>query len=144
MKKIIIIIAILVVIVIGVYLFTSNNKSSNVIPVDNSQTSTTTTTTSTTTTSTTPAPADKSPLTVLVDIKNFSFNPKVMTIKTGTTVTWVNDDSVAHTVTAGNIFDSGAISPGKSFSFTFTNMVASINYHCSIHPMMTGQIIVQL
>lgn len=80
---------------------------------------------------------------VRVSIKNFSFNPETLTIKPGTKITWINEDTVAHTVTSDSdsILNSGTISPGESFSFTFDN-AGSINYHCAIHPSMKGSIIV--
>ena len=79
-----------------------------------------------------------------VEIKNFSFNPSTITIKTGTKVTWANNDSVAHTVTSdsGNLLNSTLIAPGQSFSFTFTNP-GSTNYHCTPHPTMKGSIVVE-
>lgn len=79
-----------------------------------------------------------------ISIKNFSFSPATLAIKTGTKVTWINDDTVSHTVTSdsGNLLNSGTLSPGQSFSFTFTD-TGAVNYHCSIHPMMKGKIVVQ-
>lgn len=88
-------------------------------------------------------PETPAPSSATVSIKNFSFNPTTMTVKTGTKVTWTNNDSVPHTVTSdsGNLLNSLTLSPGQSFSFTFAN-AGSINYHCKIHPMMKGGIIV--
>jgi plastocyanin len=61
----------------------------------------------------------------------------------GTTVTWTNNDSVTHTVTAdAGAFDSGALSPGHTYSFTFRTS-GTYSYHCSIHRSMTATIIVQ-
>lgn len=79
-----------------------------------------------------------------ISIKNFLFNPETAIIKTGTKVTWVNNDTVSHTIVSdsGNLFNSGDLSPGQSFSFTFVN-VSTVDYHCSIHPTMKGKIIVQ-
>lgn len=76
-----------------------------------------------------------------ISISNFSFNPSSLNIKSGTTVTWMNNDNTAHTVT-GNGFNSGQIQPGGSFQFTF-NSPGTYTYHCSIHPSMTGKIIVK-
>lgn len=76
-----------------------------------------------------------------VVIKNFSFNPQTLTVKSGTTLVWMNQDSVAHTVTSDS-FKSGNISPGSSFQFTFSSP-GTYNYSCSIHPSMMGKIIVQ-
>jgi plastocyanin len=150
MKKIIIVIVVIVVI-IGIYYFTSTNNYSGTPQIIVSSVSTTTTTvlgvpanasssvSTSTLTSTVPVSSD-----TIVEIKNFSFNPSTLTIKTGSKVTWINNDVTAHTVTSnsGNLLNSKPLSPGQSFSFTFTNP-ASVNYHCNIHPMMKGQIIVQ-
>ncbi len=84
------------------------------------------------------------PSNATISIKNLSFNPSTMTIKTGTKVVWVNDDSVSHTVTSdsGNLFSSSTISPGQSFNFTFNNP-GSVTYHCGIHPVMKGTVVVK-
>lgn len=74
-------------------------------------------------------------------IKNFTFSPQTVTIKSGTTVTWTNQDSVAHTVISDS-FASNNLNPGDTFQFTF-NTPGTYNYHCSIHPSMTGTVIVQ-
>lgn len=61
----------------------------------------------------------------------FSTNPLV--IKTGTVVTWINHDTMAHTATsASGVWDSGVIDPGASYSFTFSNS-GIYAYYCSIH-----------
>jgi plastocyanin len=59
-------------------------------------------------------------------------------------VTWTNNDSVAHTVTSDSngLLNSPTLSPGDSYSFTFPNS-GSTNYHCNIHTMMRGTVIVQ-
>ena len=121
-------IAILVVLGGGYYLFT---KTSGVVPV-----STPTTTTASETAS---APASA----VAVSIQNFSFSPSTLTVKTGTTVTWTNNDSVAHTVTSdvAGPLNSPTIPPGQSFSYTFT-AAGTVTYHCAPHPSMKGSIIV--
>ncbi len=92
----------------------------------------------------TPPPAN----TNAVSIINFAFNPSNRTISAGTTITWTNNDNVAHTVTSGTpgspdgIFDSGSMAPGESFQFTFTQ-AGNFNYFCSIHTAMTAQVTVQ-
>ena len=66
--------------------------------------------------------------------------PKEITIKSGGTVTWENNDKAAHTATGNNDqFDSGIISPSQSFSTTLSSS-GTVNYHCSIHPWMKGTI----
>jgi plastocyanin len=78
-----------------------------------------------------------------VSIKNFAFDPPTLTVPVGTTVTWTNNDSTAHTATADDgSFQSGHIDPGQTFSFTF-NTAGTFNYHCEIHPNMTASITVQ-
>ena len=75
-------------------------------------------------------------------IKGFAFQPDVLKVEVGAKVTWTNDDTVAHTVTADtNSFASGNLQPGGSFSFTFTRP-GTYAYHCSIHPSMHGSIVV--
>jgi plastocyanin len=73
-----------------------------------------------------------------------AYAPNPLTITSGTTVTWTNNDSVTHTSssdTAG-VFDSGSIPAGGKFSFMFQTK-GMVNYHCSIHPGMIGSIVVQ-
>ena len=77
-----------------------------------------------------------------VDAKNFAFEPKTVTVKVGQTVTWTNQDSATHTVTGDGGISSGDLSQGKSYSKTF-DTEGTFDYHCSIHPSMTGQVIVQ-
>jgi plastocyanin len=75
-------------------------------------------------------------------IKGFSFQPEVLKVKVGAKVTWTNDDTVAHTVTADTTsFASGSLQPGGSFSFTFIRP-GTYAYHCSIHPSMHGSVVV--
>jgi amicyanin len=79
---------------------------------------------------------------------SFAFSPTTLTIKAGTTVTWKNVTSVAHTVTSddGNSFNSGSNNPiaaqSGTYSFTFTKP-GTYAYHCSFHPFMKATIIVQ-
>jgi amicyanin len=78
-----------------------------------------------------------------VKIDNFSFNPKQVTVKAGDTVTWVNHDDIPHTVTSKTlVFRSKALDSDDKFSFTFT-APGSFDYFCSLHPMMTGTIVVE-
>jgi plastocyanin len=78
-----------------------------------------------------------------VTIDNFSFTPKEITVAAGTTITWVNHDDVPHTVVSPDKkFRSKALDTDDQFSFTFTD-AGTYNYFCSVHPMMTGKIIVK-
>jgi plastocyanin len=77
-----------------------------------------------------------------VTIRNFDFGPRVVTVKRGATIRWTNRDSEAHTVTSdAGAFSSPVLQPGAGFSFTFAKP-GSYRYHCSIHPFMTGTVVV--
>jgi len=76
------------------------------------------------------------------------FSPSELPILLGSNVTWLNDGGVIHTVTSGNplegpdgTFDSGIIMSGDTFSHTFTE-AGNYQYFCTIHPWMTGTVIV--
>ena len=76
------------------------------------------------------------------------FSPSEVSIGVGDSVTWHNDSTVAHTVTSGNpedgpdgLFDTGLFLGGDTFSHTFTE-AGEYQYFCSIHPWMTGTVIV--
>jgi len=78
-----------------------------------------------------------------VVIENFAFSPATLTVSVGTTVTWTNNDSTAHTVTSRTqTFDSGRLSQGQSFSYTF-NQKGDFEYYCTYHPNMTGKVSVE-
>ncbi len=78
-----------------------------------------------------------------VDIVNYAFSPTSLQVAAGTTVTWTNNDTAAHTVTADDgSFDSGNMAPGATFTFTFTT-AGSVVYHCNYHPNMVATIVVQ-
>jgi plastocyanin len=78
-----------------------------------------------------------------VIMTNRSYNPATVTIKVGDKVTWVNQDAPQHDVVADNgEFNSQLFDKGQSFSFTFTK-AGTYPYHCSIHPGMTGTVVVQ-
>jgi plastocyanin len=78
-----------------------------------------------------------------VKIANFTFGPNALTVKTGTTVTWTNEDDIPHTVTSTTLaFKSAALDTGDKFSFKFTTP-GTYKYFCSLHPHMTGTIVVE-
>ena len=78
-----------------------------------------------------------------VVIKGFQFQPAELTVKTGQTVEWKNDDMVPHTVTADDgSFRSGKIQPGKTWTYTATK-AGTFAYTCSPHPNMRGKLIVR-
>jgi plastocyanin len=75
-----------------------------------------------------------------VAIKDSSFQPNRIKLHAGQKVTFVNDDEIAHTVTAQDgTFDSGTLQQGAKFSFT-AKKAGTISYVCSFHPRMTGTI----
>jgi plastocyanin len=74
---------------------------------------------------------------------DFMFAPLSLTVKAGSTVTWTNKDEEPHTVTSDTgLFRSGALDTNDSFSYRFEKP-GTYHYLCSIHPRMTGTIIVQ-
>jgi plastocyanin len=76
-----------------------------------------------------------------VSIKNYAFSIATLTITSGTTVTWTNNDAVTHTVTADDgSFNSGNIAPGATFSHKFSS-AGTVNYHCSIHTSMKASVV---
>jgi plastocyanin len=78
-----------------------------------------------------------------VKIDNFAFAPQRVVVKAGTTVIWINDDDIPHTVASSTkLFKSNALDTKDKFSFTFTTPGA-YEYFCSLHPHMTGTIVVE-
>jgi plastocyanin len=77
-------------------------------------------------------------------IDNFNFSPKTFTVPAGATVTWTNHDNVPHVVTSADdqFKKSPVLKAGQSFSNVF-DTTGSYSYFCSIHPRMTGKIIVK-
>lgn len=76
-----------------------------------------------------------------VSIAGFAFGPGSVSIEVGDTVTWTNDDNAPHTATAAGDFDTGTIAVGESASVTF-DTAGTYDYVCSIHPTMSGTVIV--
>jgi amicyanin len=78
-----------------------------------------------------------------VKIDNFTYNPQQITVKAGTTVTWINHDDIPHTVTSKTgAFRSKAMDTDDKFSFTFATP-GTFPYFCALHPHMTGSIVVE-
>jgi len=89
------------------------------------------------------ASAQQKAETAEVEIDNFSFGPAELTVPAGTTVTWINRDDIPHTVVSTDkVFKSKVLDTDEKFSFTFSK-AGTYPYFCSIHPKMTGKIIVQ-
>jgi 3',5'-cyclic-AMP phosphodiesterase len=78
-----------------------------------------------------------------VRIDNFTFGPALLTVAPGSTVTWVNEDDIPHSVVAEDgAFKSKVLDSQERFSFTFT-AAGEFRYFCSLHPHMTGKVIVR-
>ena len=77
-----------------------------------------------------------------VKIANFTFDPPTLTVKAGTTVTWINADDIPHLVSEKDgKFRSSALDTNDKFSQTFST-AGTVEYFCAIHPHMTGKIVV--
>jgi plastocyanin len=78
-----------------------------------------------------------------VKIDNFSFGPETLTVPVGTTVTWTNRDDIPHTiVSTDGVFKSKVRDTDEKFSYTFAK-AGTYPYYCSVHPKMTGKVVVQ-
>ncbi len=77
-----------------------------------------------------------------VNIDNFTFGPKELTVKAGTTVTWTNRDDIPHTVVSAGKFRSKPLDTDNTFAFTFT-AAGEYKYFCSLHPQMMGVVKVE-
>jgi plastocyanin len=89
------------------------------------------------------AGAQQKPESTEVKIDNFSFGPGTLTVSVGTTVTWTNRDDIPHTVVSTEgVFKSKVLDTDEKFAFTFSK-AGTYPYFCSMHPKMTGKVIVQ-
>ena len=79
-----------------------------------------------------------------VSEEGIAFNPAEVTVSVGDTVTWTNNDSVGHDVTADSFSsgDAGGMSPGDNFEHTFDE-AGSFDYVCTVHPGMEGTVVVE-
>ena len=79
-----------------------------------------------------------------VSMKDIEFDPSEVTVKVGDTVTWVNDDSVGHDVTADEFKsgEPGAMQGGDTFEHKFEK-AGTFQYVCSVHPGMDGSVVVK-
>jgi plastocyanin len=90
------------------------------------------------TTQATEAPSGSADLTIAA----FAFSGP-SSVPVGTTVTVTNEDAISHTWTSDDgLFTSGSLSQGETFEFTFTD-AGEYEFHCGIHPEMTGSITVE-
>jgi plastocyanin len=89
------------------------------------------------------ANAQPSAATGEVIIDNFSFGPQTITVPVGATVTWINRDDIPHTVVSTEgVFNSKVRDTDEKFSYTFSK-AGTYAYYCSVHPKMTGKVVVQ-
>jgi plastocyanin len=81
---------------------------------------------------------------VTIKMQNIAFDPKAVTVKVGQKITWTNDDSTDHNVTADSGADFKSDNFGKDGTFEFTpDKAGTIKYECTIHPGMTATLTVQ-
>ena len=128
MNKTILVIIIMLIVVLGGYFFYKGRSQepvsdTNLPPAQESQSET-----------------QQNNSTGAVSIKDFSFDSSNLTIKTGTTVVWTNEDSAPHQINSDD-FDSSILNQGDSFQFNFQT-AGTYDYYCSIHPSMKGKIVV--
>jgi plastocyanin len=74
-----------------------------------------------------------------------TFSPATITVRVGTTVTWNNNDGVAHTSTSDTgVWDTGRLAPGATATTTF-NTAGTFTYNCTYHAAMgmKGTVVVQ-
>lgn len=79
-----------------------------------------------------------------IEIKDFHFNPETLTVKSGEKITWVNRDEEPHTIVSveKQFKKSPALDTDQEFSIT-AGVPGTYSYFCSVHPKMTGTIIVE-
>jgi amicyanin len=120
----------------------NNNKNNGSSNPYGSSTSTSSNNSSSNNSSSSNTPAE----TNTVKISDMSFSPASIKVKVGQTVTWTNEDSIAHTVTADTASSdapaSDLLSHGQTYSFTF-NKAGTYAYHCQVHPNMKATVIVE-
>lgn len=87
------------------------------------------------------APTANASKSVTVTIRNFDYSPGTINISKGDRVVWANLDDVKHTATKGGSFTTGKIKPGKAVAVKFGSR-GTYRYHCTLHPDMTGKVVV--
>jgi len=81
--------------------------------------------------------------TAQVKIDNFVFSPNPLTVPAGSTIRWTNQDDIPHNVVSDDkSFKSKVLDTDETFTYTFTKP-GTYTYFCSIHPKMTGKVVVQ-
>ena len=86
---------------------------------------------------------DTTPAAVQINIFNYKFDPEIVTVPAGTTVTWTNKDEIPHTVASSDksFKDSSGLDTGDSYAYTFTKP-GTYGYYCTLHPFMKGKVVV--
>ena len=79
-----------------------------------------------------------------IEIKDFAFNPQTITVKSGQKITWVNRDEEPHTIVSveKQFKKSSALDTDQEFTIT-AGAPGTYTYYCSVHPKMTGTIVIQ-
>jgi plastocyanin len=77
-----------------------------------------------------------------VDIADYKYAPRVLTVHAGAKVAWTNEDSVAHSATVAGGFDTGLFGKGQRRVVTFAR-AGTFRYICTIHPFMHGAVVVR-
>jgi plastocyanin len=79
-----------------------------------------------------------------IEIKDFAFNPQTITVKSGEKITWINRDEEPHTIVSveKQFKKSSALDTDQEFTIT-AGSPGTYTYYCSVHPKMTGTIVVE-
>jgi plastocyanin len=79
-----------------------------------------------------------------IEIKDFAFNPQTITVKSGEKITWINRDEEPHTIVSveKQFKKSSALDTDQEFTIT-AGAPGTYTYYCSVHPKMTGTIVVE-
>jgi plastocyanin len=79
-----------------------------------------------------------------IEIKDFAFNPQTITVKSGERITWINRDEEPHTIVSveKQFKKSSALDTDQEFTIT-AGPPGTYTYYCSVHPKMTGTIVVE-
>jgi plastocyanin len=79
-----------------------------------------------------------------IEIKDFAFNPQTIKVKSGEKITWINRDEEPHTVVSveKQFKKSSALDTDQEFTIT-VGAPGTYTYYCSVHPKMTGTIVVE-
>ena len=79
-----------------------------------------------------------------IEIKDFAFNPQTITVKSGEKITWINRDEEPHTIVSveKQFKKSSALDTDQEFTIT-AGAPGTYSYFCSVHPKMTGTIVVE-